>query len=177
MKRIYTLSTMMLISLAFACGSATEKKESKEHTEGMEHHDHGDDAQAHDHAAMEAETTSSSDVPAVPAEAKVFFKNLENGQTVSSPVKLEFGVEGMEVEPAGEVHAGKGHHHIIIDGSFLPTGTVVPADSVNIHYGKGQTETEVELSAGKHTLTMQFADGYHRSYGEQLSTTIEITVE
>ena len=99
------------------------------------------------------------------------------GSTVSSPVKVEMAVSGMEVEPAGELKDGKGHHHIIIDGSFIPTGTVVPADSTNIHYGKGQTETTLDLAPGEHTLTLQFADGLHQSYGEEWSKTISITVE
>ncbi|MDH5602528.1 MAG: DUF4399 domain-containing protein [Cyclobacteriaceae bacterium] len=110
-------------------------------------------------------------------EAGVFFRSPEEGATVTSPVKVEMGVEGMTVEPAGELHEGKGHHHIVIDGGAIPKGTVVPADSLNIHFGKGQTETTLDLSPGKHTLTLQFADGLHQSYGEEWSKTIEITVE
>ena len=53
----------------------------------------------------------------------------------------------------------------------------VPADSTSIHYGKGQIETELTLSPGKHTLTMQFADGFHQSYGEEWSATIEVIVQ
>ena len=136
-------------------------------------HSHGHD---HDHAAME-EMAEEAEMAPIPEGARVFFANLEDGQTVSSPVKVVFGVEGMEVEPAGELHEGKGHHHLIINGAPLERGVVVPADSVNIHYGKGQTETEITLPAGEHSLTMQFADGYHQSYGEQMSATIKVTVK
>jgi hypothetical protein len=90
---------------------------------------------------------------------------------------VQFGIEGMEVEPAGDLNEGKGHHHVIINGTALDRGTMVPADSLNIHYGKGQTETELDLPKGEHTLTMQFADGYHQSYGEQMSATINVIVE
>lgn len=107
----------------------------------------------------------------------VFFVSPASGDSVTNPVKLVFGVSGMDIEPAGAVVEGKGHHHILIDGTFIEKGVVVPADSMSIHYGKGQTETELTLSPGKHTLTMQFADGFHQSYGEEWSTTIEIIVK
>ncbi|MES2857375.1 MAG: DUF4399 domain-containing protein, partial [Bdellovibrionota bacterium] len=56
-------------------------------------------------------------------------------------------------------------------------GEVVPADDRHIHFGLGQTETTVKLPKGKHTLTLQFADGNHASYGEMMSQTISITVK
>ena len=83
----------------------------------------------------------------------------------------------MEVEPAGELSRYKGHHHIIVDGSFNEKGAVVPADTTHIHFGLGQTSAELPLSPGPHTLTLQFADGFHRSYGEKMSASITITVE
>lgn len=54
---------------------------------------------------------------------------------------------------------------------------IIPANSTNIHYGKGQTEDNVKLTPGKHKLTLQFADGAHRSYGESLSSSINIIVK
>ncbi|WP_420386806.1 DUF4399 domain-containing protein [Roseivirga sp.] len=106
----------------------------------------------------------------------VYFENLTDGQEVSSTVLVEMGVKGMDVEPAGEVHKGKGHHHIIIDGGFMKTGETIPADKTHIHYGKGQTEATIELTPGKHTLTLQFANGLHQSYGEAWSKTITVNV-
>ena len=66
---------------------------------------------------------------------------------------------------------------MIVDGSFIPKGKPVPADATHIHYGGGQLEADIELEPGKHTLTMQFADGAHISYGERYSTTITVIVE
>jgi len=111
-------------------------------------------------------------------ESKVDFLNLKNNATVTSPVKILMTVEGLKVRPAGEDINDKssGHHHIIINASPIPEGQVVPADENHIHFGKGQTETSIELKPGKHTLTLQFADGAHRSYGPKLSKTIHITV-
>ncbi|MCB0802230.1 MAG: DUF4399 domain-containing protein [Flavobacteriales bacterium] len=155
-----------------SCGAPEAKQEEAVQTEETHDHDHAD----HDHDAMMEEAADTELLP-VAEGAKVFFANLKDGQTVKSPVKIVFGVEGMTVKPAGELTEGTGHHHIIIDGAFLARGEAVPADSLNIHYGGGQTEAEIELAPGKHTLTMQFADGLHQSYGEQMSATITVNVE
>ncbi len=111
------------------------------------------------------------------AAAEVFFKNLKNGDTVSSPVKVEMGVRGMEVKPAGEIVAGTGHHHILINQGAMSSGKVIPNDETHRHYGKGQTEAELELTPGEYKLTLQFANGAHESYGEALSASVNITVE
>ncbi|MFT7268954.1 MAG: hypothetical protein ACI905_001164 [Roseivirga sp.] len=107
----------------------------------------------------------------------VYFVNLEEGAEVGTTFKVEMGVNGMEVVPAGEIIKNKGHHHIIIDGEFIPAAITVPANMTNIHYGKGQLETELTLAPGKHTLTLQFANGIHQSYGEAWSKTITVTVK
>lgn len=107
----------------------------------------------------------------------VYFENLMDGQEVSSTVLVEMGVKGMEIEPAGEVNKDKGHHHIIIDGGFMKTGETIPADATHIHYGKGQTEATIELTPGQHTITLQFANGLHQSYGEAWSKTITVNVK
>lgn len=121
---------------------------------------------------------TSSNVATPPADAKVFFVNLEEGQKVSSPVHVVMGVSGMEIHPAGEIIEGTGHHHILIDqGDSYPMGEVIPADESHVHFGKGQTEADLELTPGKHTLTMQFADGAHTSYGKQMAATVTIEVE
>ena len=110
-------------------------------------------------------------------EDGVDFGNLKDGDTVTSPVKIEFLVYGKTIKPAGEDVEGTGHHHIIVDGGSIQAGTVVPADDTHIHFGKGQTETSLELSPGKHTLTLQFADYAHRSFGSKWSKTITVNVE
>ena len=84
--------------------------------------------------------------------------------------------KNIKVDPAGEVKEGEGHHHLLIDSGFIKKGDVIPSDATHLHFGKGQTETEVALTPGKHRLTLQFADGAHRSYGEELSSTIEVVV-
>jgi hypothetical protein len=111
------------------------------------------------------------------AASGVSFVEPADGATVSNPVHLKFAVSGMRVAPAGQLIEGAGHHHILIDGKPLPKGEVVPANDHAIHYGKGQTETELTLPPGDHTLTLQFADGAHRSYGPEWSQTIKVHVK
>jgi hypothetical protein len=108
----------------------------------------------------------------------VAFANLKNGDKVKSPVKVKMTVVGLKVRPAGEDvnDVTSGHHHILVDSKPTPAGQIILADEKNIHFGKGQTETEVKLAPGDHTLTLQFADGAHRSYGEKMSATVSIKV-
>lgn len=112
-------------------------------------------------------------------EAGVSFENLKEGQTISMPFEAKFKIHGpnMKVKPAGELHNNTGHHHLIIDGQYIEKGKVIPADKKHIHFGKGQTSFKLDLKPGKYKLTLQFADGHHKSYGRDWSETISITVK
>ncbi len=125
--------------------------------------------------------TATFQVEKTPADLGVWFEEPKDEATVKSPVKVRFGLAGMKLEPAGNAdsvpYKTRGHHHLIIDGGPVPVGEPVPADATHIHFGKGQTETTVELSPGKHTLTLQFADAIHQSYGPRMAKTITIQVE
>jgi hypothetical protein len=168
MKKKYFLPAIALVFLS-ACNNSTSEKEAKADTVATK--------MDHDMHNMDQSATVPA-LPAVPAGAKVFFANLKNDAIITSPFNLKMGTEGMKVDTAGPVVAGSGHHHLLIDGpDFLPAGEMVPKDSVNIHFGKGQTEYELKLAPGKHKLTLQMADGLHRSYGQQLSATINVTVK
>ncbi|MCO6429260.1 MAG: DUF4399 domain-containing protein [Deltaproteobacteria bacterium] len=107
----------------------------------------------------------------------VYFENLKDGGKVRSPFKVIMGVEGMTVAPAGTMDEGTGHHHLIVNRTFISPGQIIPADKEHLHFGKGETETELTLPPGQYTLTLQFADGLHRSYGEDMARTIRIEVE
>ena len=111
------------------------------------------------------------------AQPRVFFVAPTDGATVTNPVVVKFGVEGMAIKPAGDMTSNTGHHHLIIDGDPIPAGQVVPTDDTHLHFGKGQTETTVNLTPGDHTLTMQFANGAHQSYGPAMSQTIKVHVK
>ena len=114
-----------------------------------------------------------------PSNAKVFFANLKDGQTIPTKFKVQMGLEGMKLRNASEDIDDKmtGHHHILINKGFVPEGQAIPADETHIHFGKSQSEAELNLKPGNYTLTLQLADGGHRSYGEKLSSTIKVTVK
>jgi hypothetical protein len=138
-------------------------------------------APAPDHADHAAQPAAQP--PTAPAGAKVFFVEPKDGAEVTGPVAdgkvtvhVKMGAEGITVQPAGEQVQGTGHHHIIVDGAGLSAGAVIPKDDTHQHYGKGQTEADLPLTPGEHTLTMQFADGAHLSYGPALSSTIKVKV-
>ncbi len=169
MRKIYFLPAALLIGMT-ACNNAGDKAATTDTSA----------AKPADTMAMPMAKPDSSvaALPPVPAGAKVFFKNLKDGQTVSSPVKVEMGVEGLKLDTAGAIVAGTGHHHLLIDaGDSIPAGTVVPKDATHLHFGKAQSTADVPLTPGKHVLTLQFADGIHRSYGGQLAATISVTVK
>jgi hypothetical protein len=98
---------------------------------------------------------------------------------VESPVTVKFGLENMEVIPAGTEHHNGGHHHLLID-TPLPANLSlpIPADAQHVHFGKGQTETELELAPGEHTLQLLVGDHLHRPHSKPVySEVITITVK
>jgi len=105
------------------------------------------------------------------------FVTPKDGDTVTSPFMVKFAVKGMDVAPAGEIKPGTGHHHVLIDTDPVPENAVIPMDAQHKHFGKGQTETELTLPPGEHSLSLQFADGAHRSYGEAYRKTIRVIVK
>ena len=116
----------------------------------------------------------------VAADKGVFFANIKDRDTVSSPFIVKFGVRGMSLEPAmpvGELKENSGHHHVLINLDAIPGGQGIPFSDQHVHFGKAQTEGEFKLPPGKYKLTMQFANAAHVSYGPPMSATIGITVK
>ncbi len=113
-----------------------------------------------------------------PPGAKVFIIEPVNGATVKNPVTVKFGVKGMEVVPAGTDKPNSGHHHLLIDTKLADYSAPIPSDANHIHYGKAQTEAQIELSPGKHTLQDVFADKNHIPHDPPVqSDAITVTVE
>lgn len=115
-----------------------------------------------------------------PDGAKVYFINLNDGDTVKSPVLIQFGLSGMGVAPAGVEKENTGHHHLIInetiEGEAL--NEAVPSDEQHLHFGGGQTEATIELPAGTHTLQLVLGDWSHIPHDKPvMSERISITVE
>lgn len=131
-------------------------------------------------AEVSANPAASSAAARTPsaAGARVFFITPSDGDTVSSPVQLEFGLEGMELAPAGDDRPNSGHHHIIIDDELPDLSLPVPADAHHVHYGDARARAELDLAPGRHTLQLLFADHSHIPHNPPvISERISITVE
>jgi hypothetical protein len=164
MKKFFT--TAMIAVALIACNSNQDKPVSTE--------------TSHDAHSTTSSTIQMPAMPEVPANARVYFVNLKDGQQVSSPLKVDMGVEAMTVDTAnGIIKPASGHHHILVDIDSIPTGTIVPpTDSLqHYHFGKAQTSGEIKLAPGKHTIVLQFADALHRSYGSRLTSRITVNVK
>lgn len=121
-----------------------------------------------------------------PEGAAVYFANLENGATVSSPVTVVFGLSGMGVAPAGTEREMTGHHHLLLNRPVLGEGQfgeeefdlAIPSDENHLHFGGGQTEINVDLAPGEHTLQLVLGDHNHVPHDPPVvSEVITINVE
>jgi uncharacterized protein DUF4399 len=122
----------------------------------------------------------AADRVAAPAGAEVYFIAPQNGVKVHSPVTVKFGLKGLGIAPAGVKFDNTGHHHLLVDTdlSELKLDAPMPATDKIVHFGKGQTETTLTLTPGKHTLQLIFADYLHQSFDPPLtSKKITVTVE
>lgn len=125
-------------------------------------------------AAAPASLTSE----APPENARVWLVDLADGAEVSSPLLVKFGAEGIAVAPAGSHEPATGHHHLVIDAELPAYDQPIPASANYVHFGKGQTETTVELTPGPHTLQLVFANGSHVPFNPPLvSEKITVTVK
>ena len=111
-----------------------------------------------------------------PEGAKVSIISPADGATVDKTFTVKFGVEGMKLAPAGDQTPNTGHHHLLIDvDQPIAAGQVIPADANHVHFGKAQTEAEVTLAPGKHTLQLELADKNHMTF-EPVIVSKKITV-
>lgn len=110
--------------------------------------------------------------------AEVYFIAPLDGATVTSPVTVKFGLKGMGIAPAGITFDNTGHHHLIVDADLPPLDAPIPTDARHVHFGKGQSETTLELQPGKHTLQLLLGDFGHIPHDPAVvSKKITITVK
>jgi Domain of unknown function (DUF4399) len=123
-------------------------------------------------------SAAMADQTPAPAGAVVYIVKPAAGARVKSPVTVVFGLTGMGIAPAGVKFDNTGHHHLLVD-TELPADLTQPlpvSDAVR-HFGKGQTETTLDLPPGKHTLQLLFADFTHTPFTPNVaSKKITITV-
>ncbi|GAB4530948.1 MAG: DUF4399 domain-containing protein [Pleurocapsa sp.] len=97
-----------------------------------------------------------------PANAQAYIIEPTNGETLPQTFKVKFGLSGMGIAPAGVDAPNTGHHHLLVDRQELPDLTAsLPATEAILHFGKGQTETELTLPPGEHTLQLVLGNYAH----------------
>jgi hypothetical protein len=137
-------------------------------------------AGSENNAAEIVEAPSPVMIPRTPSPegASVFFISPADGDTVTNPISIEFGIEGMNVVKAGDNQPDSGHHHLLIDTDLPDFGLPIPADEHHIHFGDGSTSTEITLEPGTHTLRMILGDHLHIPHDSPImSDPITITVK
>lgn len=110
---------------------------------------------------------------------EVFFIEPLEAAQVTSPVTVEMGSTDLILEPAQEdsdYEEGYGHHHIIIDSELPLLNQPIPKGVRHLHFGDAQSEVQIELEPGEHTLQLLFAKGDHVSWEPVIADTITITV-
>jgi hypothetical protein len=132
------------------------------------------------HASGIAQTTTNKTM-APKTQARAFFVNLKNNDKVAKTFTVKFGIEGMKIAPAGTSIPETGHFHLLVDAAPLTGDQLknpIPADMKHIHFGKGQTETSLTLTPGKHTLQLVMGDGAHKLHNPPvMSDVITVIVE
>ena len=131
-------------------------------------------------AMMLAATGAFGHTP--PDHARVFFVGIENGQVVESPFTVRFGIEGFGIVPAGTKDKSRhngGHYHLLVNVETLPDmDAPIPRDSQHLHFDAGETETELDLPPGRHTLQLVLGDEEHEPQDPPLiSQRITVIVE
>jgi hypothetical protein len=117
---------------------------------------------------------------AAPPGASVYIISPKDGDTVTSPFKVQFGLTGMGVAPAGVEKPKTGHHHLIIDATLSAEELKQPiaADATHVHFGGGQTEAMVTLPPGQHTLQLVLGDWSHVPFDPPImSPVVTVTVK
>ena len=136
-----------------------------------------------DKAVADARAADVAAATKVHADAgpAVYFVNLTDGDVVTAPFRVVFGVYGMGVAPAGVDKPNTGHHHLLVDTELTQEEMqfAIPNDEKHIHFGTGATERVLELPAGQHTLQLVFGDMNHELHkpNQLMSQKITITVK
>lgn len=123
--------------------------------------------------------SQAADMPRTPAPqtATAYIVSPADGATVSSPVTVVFGLKDMGVAPAGTDVPNTGHHHLLVDMD-IPEDLSKPLGADVIHFGGGQTQVELKLAPGKHTLQLLLGDKLHVPHQPAvMSEKITITVQ
>ena len=112
------------------------------------------------HHAAWAQQPPAGLTPSAPG-AEVYFIGLNDGDTVPTKLTVHFGLRNMGIAPAGENRPNSGHHHLLVDTDLPPLNQPIPNDPHHLHFGAGQSEVQITLTPGDHTLQLLFGDYRH----------------
>lgn len=113
---------------------------------------------------------------ASPDSARVWFVSPGDGAALASPFVVEFGLEGMELLPAGEIGEHTGHHHLLVNTGLPRMDLPIITDDNHMHFGLAQTSVELSLAPGTHTLQLLLGDDLHIPHDPPVMSEV-ITVE
>lgn len=172
-----TASLIAASAFAIALAACTEKEAAGPAADPAAAAAERDAAVAGALAARDAEDTKLH----ADAGPSVYFVNLRDGETVTSPFRVVFGANGIGVAPKDVNVPNTGHHHLLIDTELSAEEMkfAIPNDEQHMHFGGGQTETVLMLPAGQHTLQLVFGDMKHELHKPTpiMSQKITITVK
>lgn len=143
--------------------------------------DQAPEAEAPEPAAAEPAAETAAPPPSLrtpaPEGAVLYFIAPNDGDEVTSPVNILFGLSGAGVAPAGIVFPDSGHHHMLVDTGMPPEDIPIPEDANHLHFGLGQSEAMVELPPGEHQLQLLLGDHLHIPHDPPIaSEVITVTV-
>lgn len=110
--------------------------------------------------------------------AVVYIISPADGDVLTNPVRVLFGLDRMGVAPITSTHEATGHHHLLVNTELPPLDRPIPVDDNHRHFSGGQTETTLNLPAGQHTLQLLLGDHTHTPHRPPvISRKISITVQ
>lgn len=113
-----------------------------------------------------------------PKGAEVSIVSPADGGTVPTTFQIKFAVKDVSLAKAGDPTPNSGHHHVLIDTAPIAAGQVIPSDANHVHFGKAQTQGDLTLTPGKHTLQLELGDKNHQAFDPPiLSEKITVTVK
>ena len=129
-------------------------------------------------ALLVAPTIVTAQAAAPAPKPEIFIRSPAGDATVATTFPVVFGLKNFGVAPAGVNATGSGHFHLLINTDAGAPGTVIPKDSLNLHFGTGLIETSLTLAPGTYTLRLVLGDFEHKVIGPDLvSKPVKITVK
>lgn len=156
-------ASLLALALLCSCGAPAPDEEAPQ----------GADAAPEETAVSEVQLPPRKPSP---QGARVWFVSPADGAVLTSPFMVEFGLEGMELRPAGEIGEHTGHHHLLVNTGLPRMDLPIITDDNHMHFGLAQTSVELSLEPGVHSLQLLLGDDLHIPHEPPVMSEV-ITVE